>query len=275
MREFNNIKRLLNFKHIIEFEEIKDENINNDKFKLIDNLMLKYKHYTPKMQVIIKQNFIKNLNINFSNSIINDEKTIKINLLKNISFKLNDIKNIIDSEDDTNNLIKELSYNIEDDKFKCYVALWFMVKLGIPIFKNRIFTKEEFEIITSETKNILNLEYKKNKRLLKAYLGYLNYTKSSIEKLLTNTDSKAVIILIKNIVSVFGMKFQFKEDKNKTKKHKYILDLKTKFRKNMSIYKQSQKIPLINHEEIKINNVNDELRQKIYDIEKLILNPLK
>jgi hypothetical protein len=271
MKNIKNIKLLLNFKHTIEFEEVK----NDDIFSIIDKLMLNHTHYTLKIQSAMKKNYIANFKIKYNNTITNDALTVKKNLLKNISFKLNDIKNIIDSATDKTSLIKELTYNIEDDKFKCYVALWFIVSLDIPILQNRVYTRQEFETLTEKVDKFLKLEVVNNKKLLKVYLKYVDYTKASIKNLLKNTDSKAVVILIKSIVKIFGMTFKFKEDKNATKKHKYILDLKKKIRKNISIYKQNQKIPLINHEECNITNIDSELRQRIQDVETLILNPIK
>ena len=256
-----------------------------DKLKIIDDIINGEQYENCIMSVEaknrIKNNLMNIFNCNTATHINSDdrEQKAKDKIINNISYKIRDVEEVLKQDDIS---LHELLTPLRSNKFRAYIALKCLYLFNLPILESKCYERKEFIELCKTIHKIYLINFYENEKMWSAYLIYLGYGKGAIKLLSNKTlvivekNSKILIEFIRKIISPFGMRLRIIEDKNKTKKHKYIFELKTIIKNNISVFQQEGKIPIINYKWVNAPIINEETKKNYEKLNELInIIPLK
>lgn len=276
--EISNIRYLTNFKFIEnESPDIKSDYI--EKMKIIKNMMNKYDGLDVAVKTIMYNNLLKRFKIKTDKIIKEDDISTKEKIKKSVEFQLKHIDEVLSVDNEEAPTIENIIYLLNNEKFKRHVAITLLTLFNLPILENKIYSKNDYEKLNVDIRNILNVDDFKNSNILKAYLVYLNYDKSKLESLINvmqdekgDEDNKGIGELLKKIYLNYGMSFKMGEKNHII----YELKIRENLRNILSVFKEENKIPIINlfEDDLKFDDIDDITRLKINKL-KLLLSPIK
>jgi hypothetical protein len=177
-RILSNIRTIINFKvdEDLIYTDDKDE-----KIKMIENLMKPYQNLNEIVRMKIYNILIKGCNLEINKELGTDKELADDKIIRGLKYKIKEIEELIKCEDFED---RDIIMIMSDYKIKTYITMLFLYLFKLPILKENVYDRLQFNNLCETITKIINRERRINIKLWNAYFYLIGFNEGQRNKLL-------------------------------------------------------------------------------------------
>jgi len=240
-RILSNIRTIINFKvdDDLIYNDEKDEKIN-----MIEKLMKPYQNLNENARIKIYSILIKGCDLEINKELGTDKELAEDKIIRCLKYKIKEIEELIKCEDFED---RDIIMIMSDYKIKTYITMLFLHLFKLPILKENVYDRLQFNTLCENIIKIINIELSINIKLWNAYFYLMGFNEGQLKKLLMS--------------EIIGDTDYMKNRKKETYEISKMMYIKTygkeKGIKLLDVEYEKDKINEINE----VNEINEEIKK--------------